>query len=156
VGRFNKGKQNLAVLLEGTFSSPFANRIGEEQKAVLNQIGNEYRSESVPTRMIVVSDGDVMSNSMTQEGEPRPLGFNAFERYQFDNKTLMINMLEYLLDDSGVITARGKEVKLRLLNRDAAVAESTKWQIINIALPIVFLLLFGLVYNYIRRAKYAK
>ncbi|MEL6142021.1 MAG: Gldg family protein, partial [Bacteroidota bacterium] len=154
--RFNKGKQNLAVLLEGTFSSPFENRIGEEQRSVLRQVGNDYKAESVPTRMIVVSDGDILANSMTPEGEPRPLGFNAFEGYQFDNKTLLVNMLEYLLDDEGVITARGKEVKLRLLNRDAAVAESTKWQVINIALPIVFLLLFGLVYNYVRRAKYAK
>lgn len=154
--RFDKSDLVLGALLEGTFTSPFANRLSSENKAVLDQLGQSYRAESVPTRMVVVADGDLLSNSISPDGEPRPLGYNAFEDYQFDNKTFAVNAIEYLLDDKGVITARGKELRLRMLNPERAVAETTKWRVVNIVLPLVFLLLFGLAYTFIRRRRFSK
>lgn len=156
VDRFNKPDQVLGVLLEGTFSSPYANRVSAANLELLKEIGQEYRATSVPNRMIVVGDGDWLSNNITTKGEVRPLGYNLFENYQYDNKTLALNMIEYLLNDKGVITARGKEIKLRMLNRDLAVAETTFWRVLNIGLPLVFLAIFGLLYNFLRRRKYAR
>lgn len=156
VDRFNKPGLVLGVLLEGTFTSPFANRVSENNLQLLKEIGQEYRATSVPNRMIVVGDGDWLANGVTTNGEVRPLGYNAYEGYQYDNKTLALNMVEYLLNDKGVITARGKEIKLRMLNRDQAVAETSFWRVFNIGLPIVFLALFGLLYNYLRRRRYAR
>ncbi|PHI18852.1 gliding motility-associated ABC transporter substrate-binding protein GldG [Lewinellaceae bacterium SD302] len=154
--RFDKEGLVMAALLEGPFQSPYANRISSDNLEVLKQIGQEYQSEIANNRVIIVSDGDLLSNGVSPDGEVRPLGLNVFEGYQFDNKTLVQNMVEYLLNDQGVILARGKEVKLRLLNRDAAAAEAGFWRSLNIALPLGFLLLFGLVYNYVRRRRYAK
>ncbi|MEM9835035.1 MAG: gliding motility-associated ABC transporter substrate-binding protein GldG [Bacteroidota bacterium] len=154
--RFNKPGLPIAALLEGTFTSPYANRMSAENLEVLREMGQEYRSTSIPNRMIIVSDGDWLVNSVTTNGEVRPLGYNTYEGYQYDNKTLALNMIEYLLDDQGVITARGKEVKLRMLNRDAAAAEAGFWRFLNIGFPLVFLALFGLLYNYLRRRKYAR
>ncbi len=151
---FNKPGLVLGALLEGQFNSPFANRLTAENKAVLQDLNRDYLAKSVPTRMIVVSDGDWLANSITTDQQIRPLGFNAFEGYQYDNKTLALNMIEYLRDDAGVITARGKEVKLRLLNKDVALAETAYWRLLNIVLPLVFLAIFGLLFNYLRRRAY--
>lgn len=153
---FDEQNQVLAALLEGTFTSPFANRLTEDNREVLRQIGQEYRAESLPTRMIVVSDGDWLANSITRDQQIQPLGYNIYEGYQYDNKTLALNMIEYLRDDEGVITARGKEIKLRMLNRDLAVAETGFWRFFNIGLPLIFLTLFGLLYHFIRRRRYSK
>lgn len=156
IERFDKSGLVMAALLEGNFESPYANRMSQANLDLLKEIGQEYKASVTDNRMIIVADGDVLSNSVTTDGQVRPLGVNAFEGYQFDNKTLALNMVEYLLDDKGVITARGKEVKLRMLNRDAAQAEAGFWRVLNIVLPIVFLIVFGLVYNLMRRRRYAK
>lgn len=155
--RFNKGRQPVAMLLEGTFPSMYENRVTETMLAGLQQLDLEYKAESVGNRMIVVADGDVARNNVNWEKQSfSPLGYNEFERYRFANKDFVINALEYLLDDRGVIEARGKEVKLRLLDQAQARAETTKWRLINILAPLVFLGLFGLGYNYVRRRRYAK
>lgn len=156
VDRFNKSGLVLGALLEGKFESPFANRVSKANLDLLKEIGHEYKPSIANNRMVIISDGDVFSSSVTTDGTVRPLGFNAFEGYQFDNKTLALNLVEYLMNDKGVITARGKEVKLRMLNRDAAQAETGFWRIVNIALPLLFLLGFGFVYNFLRRRRYAQ
>lgn len=151
---FNKPGLVLGALLEGQFNSPYANRLTEENQAVLREIGRDYLPKSLPTRMIIVSDGDWLSNSITTNQEIRPLGYNAFENYQFDNKTLALNMIEYLRDDQGVISSRGKEVRLRLLNKDLAQAQTGYWRLLNIVLPLVLLALFGLLFNFLRKRRY--
>ena len=156
--KFNKGRQNLAVLLEGEFPSLYKGRVSESFSEGLTQLGLEYRERSVPTKMIVVADGDVAKNFLNPSGDGyQPVGFNPFERRVFTaNNNFLINAVEYLIDEKGVIEARGKDVKLRLLDTVKAKAEETKWQMINIVLPILFLLLFGLLYNWMRRRRYAR
>lgn len=155
--RFNKPSQPLAVLLEGTFPSLYENRVTNEMLAGLQQLNIEFKQQSSPNRMIVVSDGDIAKNAFNpKEQSFKPLGLNEFENYQFANKDFLVNALEYLLDANGVIAARGKEVRLRLLDTVRADAEATKWQLLNIVVPLAFLAVFGLIYNWIRRRRFAR
>lgn len=155
--QFNKGPQILAVALEGSFPSLYENRLTEDMLAGLKSVDMTFKATSIPTRMVVVSDGDVAKNKANYEkGSFLPLGFNDFEKFQFSNKDFLVNALEYLLDTNGVIEARSKEVKLRLLDETKAQNERTYWQLFNIGLPLVFISLFGLLYNYIRRRRFSK
>jgi len=155
--RFNKPSQPLAVLLEGTFPSLYENRVTNDMLAGLQQLNIEFKQQSPPNRMIVVSDGDIAKNGINpQQQSFKPLGLNEFENYQFANKDFLVNALEYLLDANGVIAARGKEVRLRLLDTAKAEAEEAKWQLLNIVVPLAFLAVFGLIYNWIRRRRFAR
>ncbi len=154
---YNKGPQTVGVLLEGTFPSNFENRVSEEMLAGLKQVGVSFRNASVPNRMIVISDGDVAANFVRdrQTKEWLPLGFNRFEKITYANKELMLNAIEYLIDASGVIEARSKEVKLRRLDTVRAQDEKPVWQALNLGLPLLFLGLFGVFFWWRRKRKYA-
>ncbi|MEM9991845.1 MAG: gliding motility-associated ABC transporter substrate-binding protein GldG, partial [Bacteroidota bacterium] len=154
--KFNKAPQPVAVLYEGVFPSLYANRVQESMKVGLEELGLEFKAESSPTRMLVVSDGDVIRNVVSRDGEVSPTGFNQFEQRVYANKDFLINAVEYLLDEKGVIEARGKEVKLRLLDTIRATEERGFWQLLNIVLPLVFLAIFGIAYTALRRRRYAK
>ncbi len=158
VNSFDKKNIPVAVLLEGQFPSLFENRLTEDMKENLKQVNQEFQPLSKPTRMIVVSDGDIARNHVANAamGQVMPLGYNRFEGYQFANKDFLLNAIEYLRDDKGIIEARGREVKLRLLDTKKASEEKSIWQVLNIGLPIVLLILFGLVYNWARKNKYAR
>ncbi|MFK7937723.1 MAG: gliding motility-associated ABC transporter substrate-binding protein GldG [Saprospiraceae bacterium] len=155
--KFNKGRLPLAVLLEGQFPSLYENRVTEGMAATLNEIGLQPKYVSEPTRMLVVSDGDVIKNwPRSRSGQLPPLGLNIYERQLYANKPFLVNAVEYLLDDAGVIAARSKEVKLRLLDTVRARSEAGLWRTLNLALPLVFLVLFGFGFNWWRKRKYAK
>jgi ABC-2 type transport system permease protein len=142
-------------LLEGRFKSPYANRLSKANEQALREDGLAFRKESEPTRMVVIADGDILSNPIVKN-ETLTMGYNIWERFTYANKPFILNTIEYLLNPEGVISARGKDVKLRLLDREAALADSVQWQSINIIAPLVLLGLFGLVFNLIRRRKYAR
>ncbi|MTB50496.1 gliding motility-associated ABC transporter substrate-binding protein GldG [Lewinella sp. W8] len=154
--RFNEDSLALGVLLEGVFESPYANRLSRENEAILRENGMAFRRESVPTRMMVISDGDVLANEVRNGNEPLRLGENRWEKFQYANKSLMLNAIEYLINPDGVIGARGKEVKLRLIDRETARTEATWWRFLNIVAPLLLLAIFGLVFNWLRRRKYAQ
>lgn len=154
--KFKKSPQPLAMLLEGEFPSLYVNKVTPEMKAGLEELGQEFKTQSVVTKMLVVSDGDIAKNPVNPaDGSFGKLGYNQFEKYQFANKDFLVNAVEYMLDDNGLIQARGKEVKLRLMDTVKAGEEETKWQLLNIVLPLVFLILFGLGYTWFRRKRFA-
>lgn len=154
--KFNKPHLPVAVLLEGVFPSFFENKVSAGMQSMLNQLGQEFKSESSPTSMLVVADGDIARNLYNPAtGQTFPLGYNRFERYRFANKDFLLNAVEYLRDDSGIIEARGREVRLRLLDTTRAQAEETLWQLINIGVPLLFLVVFGLAYHWWRKRRYA-
>lgn len=145
---FNKGSQNLAVLLEGKFTSVYNNRVKPfDLKGVKN--------ESVPTKMIVISDGDVIKNEIDRNG-PKELGYDSKLNQFFGNKEFLVNAANYLLDDNGLINIRSKEIAVAFLNSEKITEEKTKWQLLNILLPLVLLGIFGFSFNYFRKKKYAK
>ncbi len=157
---FNQPNQPMAVLYEGVFPSAFENRITESKRQMLEQAQMPFQTQSQATAMIVVADGDIIRNDVKLNSEnipyPLELGRNPFDGYVYANKDFLLNAVEYLLDDNGIIEARGKDVKLRLLDQVKAETEQTKWQLINIVLPLFMLLFFGIIYNWWRRQRYGK
>lgn len=154
--KFDKGMQAVAVLLEGSFPSGFENRVSEEMQNGLKQMGMEFRAVSLPTRMLVISDGDVASNFVRDAAQKQwlPLGYNHMDNATYANKELMLNAIEYLIDPTGVIEARTKEVKLRLLDSVRAKKQGNLWRTLNVALPLVLLGIFGWFFNWRRKKKY--
>lgn len=154
---FNKGPQTVGVLLEGVFASNYENRVSADMLAGLQRIGMDFRATSVPTRMLVISDGDVAANFANEDRKQwYPLGYNRNEDIAYANKDLLLNAIEYLIDPNGVVAARSKTVELRLLDTVRAQAEKPMWQALNLALPLAFLGLFGWLFNWLRRRRYAR
>jgi ABC-2 type transport system permease protein len=148
---FQSAPKPVAVLLEGKFKSDFLNRPTPE--GMTDKI--ESVPESKPTKMIVISDGDVFKNQVGTDGSPFPLGYDHYTQQSFGNKNLLLNIADYMTDDSGLIGLRTKEIQLRLLDRARIRSEKLYWQVINNVIPLSFVLIFAIFQHYIRRRKYA-
>ncbi|MDQ6473058.1 gliding motility-associated ABC transporter substrate-binding protein GldG [Flavobacterium sp. LHD-80] len=145
----NKGNLNLSVLLEGSFHSAFENR-------VLPFKENGFQSKGKPTKMIVIADGDLARNQLDKNMMPVELGYDQRTGNLYDNKDFMMNCINYLLDDTGLINIRSKDVELPMLDRNKVSENYTMTQFITIGLPILILLIFGLVFTFLRKRKYSK
>ena len=154
-------EQNLpvAVLLEGTFTSIFKNRIPPE-KLKNDSLYRNFRPEAdTTTRMIVVADGDVIANqtSDARQGQKAyPLGYDRYTQQNFGNRDFILNCVDYLAGEDDLMQLRAKEFKLRLLDKAQVKEEKRFWQVLNLGAPILFVLFFGLVYNLIRRYRFAR
>jgi gliding-associated putative ABC transporter substrate-binding component GldG len=147
---FNQGPVAVAYLLEGTFSSLYKNRI-------LPPFANpkEFRETSKPTKIFVAADGDLLRSELDYKNkQPYPLGFDPFMQRSFANKTFILNTLEYLLDEHGLISAKRKEVILRPLDKVRLQEEKLKWQLINLVVPVVLVLIFAVIRQYLRKKRY--
>ncbi|TXE11859.1 gliding motility-associated ABC transporter substrate-binding protein GldG [Seonamhaeicola algicola] len=144
---YNKGHQTLAVLLEGKFTSAYNNLVKPIKL-------KNTKNQSTPTKMIVVADGDVIKNNIDRNG-PTDLSFDRSSNQEVGNKEFLLNAVNYLLDENGLINIRSKELAVAFLNQEKIAQEKTKWQLLNIALPLVLLALFGIIFNFIRKKKYA-
>lgn len=140
---FNKGNQPLAVLLEGEFTSVYKNRVKPFQ--FLNE-----KNESVPTKMIVIADGDLIKNDVIRN-VPQELGFDRWTGKTYGNKEFLMNAVNYLLDDDGLINIRSKEIDVAFLDQEKIARQKTYWQIFNILLPLGLLTILGFAFNYIRK-----
>lgn len=151
---FPSGSQNVAYLLKGTFPSLYANRLTaeiEESKEM------HFLSESVPTAMIVVADGDIIRNQIDViSKKPLPLGYDQYTQNTYGNKAFIENAISYLVDGENLIGIRSREFKIRLLDPDKIVSQRLRWQLVNILVPIGMVLLFGLAMAVIREKKYGK
>ena len=145
----NTGNIPLAVLLEGDFKSVFQNR-------VLPFTQKNFKTISTPTKMIVVSDGDIIKNQLDKNYEPVELGFDQRSGNLYDNKDFMLNCVNYLLDDTGLINIRSKDLDLPLLDKEKVYENYTQTQLLTIGLPLVILAIFGFVFTFIRKRKYSK
>src|SRR5690606_9955026 len=149
---FNAGSRTVGYLLEGRFTSLFRNRFAPEGMAP-DTIG-EF---SENTGVVVISDGDIARNEInTRTGQAQPLGFDPFSNYTFANQDLLMNIMAYLTDEDGLITVRSKEVKIRPLDRKRISSEKVKWQVINLALPLVAVVLLGIFRAWYRKRKFAR
>lgn len=150
---FKSVAQNVGVMLEGSFPSVFAGR------PLPARIIAPYTIEekSKPAKMIVIGDGDVFKNQVSErDGAPFPLGFDRYSQRTFGNKALLLNIVDYFTDEDNLIALRNKEVKIRLLDKSKIKLEKTKWQFINVVVPLLLLILFAIFQHYYRKYKYAK
>ena len=145
---YTGGAQNLAVLLEGRFNSVYKNRVKPFPL-------KDFKEESKPTKMLIISDGDVIKNSF-RKGKPQELGYDPLTATTYGNKEFLVNAVNYLLDDQGLLKIRAKEVTLPFLNINKVEAERTQWQLINILVPLVMLVIFGFLFSYFRKKRYQK
>jgi len=144
-----KGNIPVAVLLEGKFHSVYQNR-------VLPFPEKTFMTEGKDNKMIVVSDGDVIRNQLDKNYQPLELGYDKWTNKFYGNKEFLMNCVNYLLDDNGLINIRSKEVSLPILDKEKVYANYTKSQVITVGLPIVVLALFGIVFTFARKRKYAR
>jgi len=145
----------VAVLLEGSFRSLYTGRVPKAVADSLQAMNDPFVNRSSNTKMIVVADGDIALNQFSQSTGPLPMGTNVFTRYTYANKDFFVNALEYLVNPTDILQTRSKEYSLRLLDAKKVEEEKTKWQFINIALPVLLVILFGFLYQQLRRRKYA-
>jgi gliding-associated putative ABC transporter substrate-binding component GldG len=145
---YKDGEKPLAVLLEGSFTSVYENRL--KPFTYNNNINN-----SEPTAMLVIADGDIMKNK-TNGNQPLELGFERYTGAAYGNKEFLLNSVNYLLDDTGLIDIRSKEISIAFLNPDKIVNQKLTWQLINILLPLLLLAIFGIVIISLRKRKYTR
>jgi ABC-2 type transport system permease protein len=159
--KFNRKAIPVAMLLEGKFTSMYRNQLAKSQLDTLAASGSAYVDQNKSdNKMIVVSDGDIILNDFSPKQGPLPLGTNFYTlgsqyEYQFANKEFLLNCLEYLVNKPGIIEARNKDIALRLLDSQKVKKQKGTWQIVNIALPILLVMLAGWLYQQIRQRKYA-
>lgn len=142
----NGGLIPVAALFEGSFTSMYNNR-------VLPFKDNKFLNKSVPTKMIVISDGDVIKNQL-DKGAPIELGYDKYTGQYFGNKEFILNSVNYLLDDNGLINIRSKDVSLPILDKQRVQDNYSQTQLLTVALPIVLLGIFGMLFTYLRKKKY--
>jgi len=154
---YKEAKIPVAVLLEGKFESVFKNRLSPAFLAGSDSIpALKYVDESKPGKMIVISNGDLIRNDITTDGAYYPLGYYKYSDQFFGNKDFILNCIQYLVDDRGILETRNKEIKLRLLDTQEIESSKLKWQLINIVLPILIIVVFGILFNVYRKRKYAR
>ena len=147
---FNKENLPIAVLLEGEFESVFKNRILPKNQKL------NFVSQSKKTQMIVVSDGDLIRNSVSNNGDIYPLGYDRFIKYTYPgNKKFIMNSIHFLCDETGLTQLKSKEIKLRLLDKEKIKNNKTFIQLINILLPLLILLIFAFIFTKMKKKKYA-
>jgi ABC-2 type transport system permease protein len=151
---FTAGELPVAILLEGKFRSAFTNRMTE---SIIGEAGKNIKTESKPTKMIIVADGDIIRNEVSWSGgvaEPMTLGLDRYTMQTFGNKDFLVNCINYLVDDNGLIEMRSREIKPRLLDQARTKEQRTLWQMLNTVIPLILIIIAGVVYNWLKQRHY--
>ena len=143
-----KGLLPVAVMLEGKFKSAYQNRVLPFADTQFQALGKE-------NKMIVIADGDVIKNQL-DKGMPLELGFDKWTNQLYGNKEFLLNCVNYLLDDNGLINIRSKDVDLPLLNKEEVYANYNSAQLITVGVPLLILALFGFLFTFLRKKKYSR
>ena len=151
-----------AVLLEGKFKSLYEGRISKQKADSMSASGKPFTGKNImDNKMIIIADGDMVLNDFSaQKQQVLPMGVNQFTlgtnyEYQFANRDFILNCLEYLLNDGGIMETRNKDFVLRVLDTKKVSEQKTFWQLINTALPVLIVLIFGFIFQQIRKRKYS-
>ncbi|MDO8952770.1 MAG: gliding motility-associated ABC transporter substrate-binding protein GldG [Draconibacterium sp.] len=145
----------VGVLVEGEFISVFENRMIEN----LGIATADFQTVSKPTKMVVIGDAGLISNKVNYAQQPpqiQKLGYDRVSKQTFGNKEFLLNTIFYLNDETGIMQLRSRTVQLRLLDKVKLREEKGFWQWINLVVPLIVVLLFGVVYNVLRRYRYSR
>lgn len=158
--KYNKPNIPVAILLEGKFRSLYSNRVSQAMNDSISKYGATFIPQSGDNKMIIVSDGDIVLNSVIK-GEPIPMGMNPYtygtqRAFPFANKDFIKNCLDYLINENDLSEAKSKDYVVRLLDSKKVEEEKKKWQLINIGLPVVLVLLFSFIFQWLRKRRYTK
>lgn len=156
VTKFDEPFKTVAVLLEGRFTSLFLNRIPAE---IAGSPEIQFIPKGNHSALIIVSDGDIIKNQVQPSAtgaNPLPLGYDRYSGQTFGNKDFILNAVNYLCDDSGLLSVRSKDLRLRLLDGEKIKTGKIRWQLINVLLPVLIIVIFGVVQLFLRRRKYTK
>jgi gliding-associated putative ABC transporter substrate-binding component GldG len=172
--KFKKNAIPAAMLLEGKFTSLYRNRIAQSQRDSLIAHGKDFKELSADNKMIVVADGDIVLNELVPGNGPNSppvpiqMGFNKYTYTEYmrqsamgkffipvANRDFLKNCIEYLVSNPAISETRNKDIVLRLLDPQKVKDQKTTWQLINIALPVLLVLLSGWIYQQARKRKYA-
>jgi len=153
----NKSHVPVAVLLEGKFTSLYANRLTSQVKdSVAKALGKPFAaSAEQPTKQIVVSDGDIVTNAVSNTTGPLPMGMLPLENVRFANREFFLNSVDYLVSNSKIFESRNKEFVLRLLDKGKVNDQKGFWQLINIGGSILLVFVFGAFIQWRRKKAYA-
>jgi gliding-associated putative ABC transporter substrate-binding component GldG len=172
--KFKSNAIPAGMLLEGNFTSLFRNRLPKSISDSLAAAGDPFLQASPENKMIIVADGDIVLNELIpgagpgSQPEPLPMGWNRFTyseyakqseqgRYFYSaaNREFLLGCIEYLVNDPGISATKNKDIILRLLDTKKINEQRSTWQLINIAAPVLLLLIAGWVYQQVRKRKYA-
>jgi len=148
---FTKSNLPLAVLIEGQFESFYNRRLAPamaESKLI------NFKETSKPTAIIVVADGDIIRNKIAPNGSIYPLGYDRYTKEMFGNRDFIVNCVNYLCDDKGLISLRGRTIKLRLLDEEKLAKTAVWQQVKNVAIPLVSVWILGIIIFTWRKRKY--
>jgi ABC-2 type transport system permease protein len=155
--QYVSGELPLAVLLEGNFTSLYKNRPLDPQDLLRNNKSIGFRQEGVSSKMIVVADGDVIKNFYNPvNGKIAPLGLDRYTGEIFGNKEFLLNAMNYLCDDSGLISIRSRTIRLRLLDETKVKMQLLSIQLKNILIPIALVIVLGIAIFSIRKRRFAR
>lgn len=145
----------VAVLLEGTFPSPYTGRLGAGMLDSLSHLyPGGFRSRSPENKMIVVSDADLFTNAVTRKEGPIPMGMDEYTRQQFANRDFFLNCLTYLTDESNIMESRNKEFVFRLLDAQKIKTDKSEIQFLALLLPSLLIILAGLLLQALRKRRF--
>jgi gliding-associated putative ABC transporter substrate-binding component GldG len=156
---FNKSNLIAGVLLEGKFTSLYKNRVSRNQMDSLSYYGSTFQTENInDNKMIIISDGDIVLNQV-YKGQLLPMGVNSYTvgtqyEYQFANRQFVENCIQYLVDNANLNEAKSKDYQLRLLDPKKTNEQRDFWEILNLALPVFLIIIFGFIYQWWRKRKY--
>jgi ABC-2 type transport system permease protein len=154
IKQFQKKNVPVSVLLEGDFNSLYAGRISKAIKDSMSATGYSFLNNSENNKMILVADGDLAMNPYSPKTGPLQMGTNVFTHYTYANKEFFLNCLDYLVNPTDILKTRAKQFTLRLLDPKKAGEEKSQWQLINIVLPIILIIIFGVIYQQFRRYRF--
>jgi ABC-2 type transport system permease protein len=145
---YRNGNKTLGLLLEGSFTSAYKDRIKPIEIENAKETG-------IPSKMILIADGDIGKNQV-HKGKPLELGIDKWTQEYYGNKEFLLNSIEYLLDDTGLITIRSKKISLKILDKTKVLQNKTFWQALNLCIPILLTLIFGTAYYCYKKNKYGR
>ena len=159
--KFKKSNVPVAVLLEGVFQSLYANRVSKAMLDTMALTGAIFKKQGNEAgKIILVSDGDIVLNAVVKGNQPLSMGMNQYtygtqQEFPFANRDFFQNCLDYLINENNLSEAKAKDYVARLLNSTKVKEEKSMWQVINIGIPVITVILFAVFFQWFRRRRFS-